>query len=119
MSIPDQPVVQDQILTEVYAEPTNEFISVPAKEELTQDLMSEELQLQNIVTSSEVPIENAESVMEGNLEIQPDHVAEIPTPGQQNTPAEVYACSECNSMFNSLNEAESHILTAHAQQVIS
>ena len=119
VSIPDQPVVQDQILTEVYAEPTNEFISVPAKEELTQDLMSEELHLQSIVTGSEVPIENAESVMEGNLEMQPDHVAEIPTPGQQNTPAEVYACSECNSMFNSLNEAESHILTAHAQQVIS
>ena len=121
VSIPDQPTVQEQILTEVLTEPTTEVLPQPMTDELAPQMTDEQLQInQTVEAGAEVAVENAESIMDQNLPAVSEQGGDLQAAsGQGDARGEVYVCSECNSLFSSFAEAESHILNAHSQQVVS
>lgn len=119
ISIPDQPTVQEQIFTEVLNDQKTEVIPQQTTEVLVPSLVPQPMDVsQTIGEPSQVPVENAETVMEQNSQTVSGQ--EVNVSGQEaNVSGQVYVCSECNSFFSSFLEAETHISSVHSQQVVS
>ena len=118
ISIPEQPVVQEQILTNILTD--HEQTTPVFTQQMTPVLPQQTFMAPPMITepspASGGLLTGPQSTF-GHVEMAPEKT-ELAAP-EQTRDAEVYVCSECDAMFGSFDDAQTHILTVHSEQAIS
>ena len=115
ISIPEQPVVHEQVLTDILTEQTTPVFTQQTTPLIPpQPFMAPPTIKEPLPTSGELLTGSQDTF--GQVDMAVEKTIAVP---EQTRNAEVYVCSECESAFGSFDEAQSHILTEHTEQVVS
>ena len=118
ISIPEQPVVQEQALTDILIDQTapvfNEQTPSVFTQQTTPDLPQQTFMAPPLINDTPPAVGGLLTGSQDALgQVDMTVKTELAVP-EQTKSAEVYVCSECESAFASFDEAQSHILTVHS-----